>query len=192
MSKRAIPSRPGTRHDDGVATRVRARAGWALAATSTVVAVAAMVGGFGTGQLPFTIDGIYPNAVWAVLFPVVGALILARVPGHRLGWLYCFSGLACALTLAAISYAQYTLVAHPGALPAGVAVGWVSSWIWACGFSPLATFGVLLFPDGHLPSRRWWPVAALAAVGVGMLVFAAAFAPGCSTPPRASSRSSPR
>ena len=31
----------------------------------------------------------YGNIVFGLMFPVVGALILSRVPGHRLGWLYC-------------------------------------------------------------------------------------------------------
>src|SRR5258706_13665092 len=70
------------------------------------------------------------------------------------------------------------LIAHPGSLPAGIAVGWVSSWIWVCGFSPLATFGVLLFPDGHLPSRRWWAGAALATGGGALPGVANAVQPG--------------
>jgi hypothetical protein len=59
-----------------------------------------------------------------------------------------------------------------------VAAGWVSSWIWVCGFSPLVTFGVLWFPDGRLPSRRWWPVAAIAGLAVGVPTTAIAVRPG--------------
>jgi two-component system NarL family sensor kinase len=169
---------PGVGHDGCVAVRAHRRAGAVLAVLSTTIATAALIGGFAMGQLPFTIEETYPNAVFGVLFPAVGALVLARVPGHRLGWLYGLSGLASALTLAAYAYGRYALITHPGSLPAGVAVGWVSSWIWVCGFSPLATFGILLFPDGHLPSRRWWPVAALATGGVALPVFANAFRPG--------------
>jgi hypothetical protein len=41
-------------------------------------------------------------------------------------------------------------------------VAWVSDWMWTTGAIPLLTFGLLLFPDGHLPSPRWRPVAWLA------------------------------
>ena len=116
--------------------------------------------------------------MFALAFPAVGALILSRLPGHRLGWLYCLCGLACAVALAFTSYAQRGLVDRPGSLPAAVAASWVSSWIWACGFSPLVTFGVLWFADGRLPSRRWWPVAAVAGLTVGLGVILAALRPG--------------
>ena len=64
----------------------------------------------------------YANIVFGLMFPVVGALILSRVPGHRLGWLYCLSGLACAVTLASSAYAQRGLVGR-ARLPSGGAGG---------------------------------------------------------------------
>jgi signal transduction histidine kinase len=39
-------------------------------------------------------------------------------------------------------------------------------------------FGLLLYPDGNLPGRRWWPVAALGSVAIAGLVLSGAFAPG--------------
>ena len=124
------------------------------------------------------VGNVYSNIVFALAFPTVGALILSRLPGHRLGWLYCLCGLACAVTLAAYSYAQRGLVDRPGSMPGAVAVAWVSSWVWMCGFSPLLTFGVLWFPDGRLPSRRWWPVAALGVLALGLGVTSLALRPG--------------
>jgi hypothetical protein len=41
----------------------------------------------------------------------------------------------------------------------------------------VATFGLLLFPDGRLPSPRWRPAAALAAVGLAGLVVGPALTP---------------
>lgn len=120
----------------------------------------------------------YGNIVFGLLFPAVGAVILTRVPGHRLGWLYCVCGSACALSLASYTYAQRGLVELPGSLPGALAAGWVSSWIWICGFSPLITFGLLYFPDGRLPSRRWRPVAVLAGGVIVTGVVYAALRPG--------------
>ncbi|HEV8528291.1 MAG TPA: hypothetical protein VGS60_12185 [Actinomycetes bacterium] len=54
----------------------------------------------------------------------------------------------------------------------------MSSWIWICGGSPLLTFGVLWFPDGRLPSRRWWPVAAAAGLSIGLRVVSVGLRPG--------------
>ena len=44
----------------------------------------------------------------------------------------------------------------------------VSSIGWLMGIFPVILFLPLLFPDGHLPSRRWLPFAWLS---VAVLVF---------------------
>ena len=93
---------------------------------------------------------------------MAGALILSRLPGHRLGWLYCLCGLACSVTLASNrtpSAAWSTARIVPGRARRGLGVVVDLD----CGFRPLMTLGVLWFPDGRLPSRRWWPVAAVVA-----------------------------
>ena len=99
----------------------------------------------------------------SVGFAVVGALIISRHPRHRLGWLYIGSALAMATALFAFPYAWYGLVTAPGAVPGALGMAWVSAWVWTLGFSPVVTFGLLLYPDGKLPSRRWWPAAAISA-----------------------------
>ena len=60
----------------------------------------------------------------------------------------------------------------PAAQPdLAAALGVVGSWFWVPSGFALTTFGLLLFPDGRLPSRRWrW--AGMAAV-VGMVLIAA-------------------
>jgi signal transduction histidine kinase len=167
-----LSGRAGTSDDEGMRRRPPSWLGWPLATASAVLAVVFLAGNAGAGRgLPVLDTNFGPNVVAALALPWVGAVIVSRRPGHPIGWLFCAVGLACGLTLGAYYYAQYAIVDHPGSLPGAVAVAWVSAWIWVCGFIPLVTFGVLLFPDGHLPSPRWRPVgwAATAALVSGVL-----------------------
>ena len=69
-------------------------------------------------------------------------------------------------------YATYAVGTDPGALPGGVWAAWVISWAWGAVIGPMVTFLFLLFPDGHVPSRRWRPVAW--AAGVDLVIIAVA------------------
>ena len=51
-------------------------------------------------------------------------------------------------------YALHALVAVPGSLPAGRVVGWLLNALWTVPVAALA-FLLLLFPTGHVRSRRW-------------------------------------
>ena len=54
-------------------------------------------------------------------------------------------------------------IRHPGTLPAATLVGLFAEWVFVPLFTTLiATF--LLFPDGRLPSPRWWPAGLVFAV----------------------------
>jgi signal transduction histidine kinase len=152
---------------------------WSLAALGPLLLVASAVVTF-AGGLPrhFEFTNVYPNLVFGTLLPAIGVLIVSRLPRHPIGWLFTACGLASAITVAVYTYAEYGLVVHPGSLPGALAAGWVSSWVWAFGFAPLVTFGVLLFPDGHLPSRRWRYLAWLDAAAIVALATSNAFRPG--------------
>jgi signal transduction histidine kinase len=155
-----------------------ARAAWVVPATCV-----ALLGGFAllitrqplpSSANPENLSGL----PMSLAFSVVGAVIVSHQPRHRLGLLFLGVGLASALTLFLFSYAYVGLQASPGSMPGALAVGWVSSWIWALTFSPAFTLGVLLFPDGRLPGRRWRWAAALSVTGIGLNILGAAFAPG--------------
>jgi hypothetical protein len=104
------------------------------------------------------------NPVFALVgmlaFSLVGALILSRRPAHPIGWVYAVAGPLLGLSAFTTAYAQYD-AAVPGVLPAGAIVGFISGLSYFGGFFPPITIGLLLFPDGKLPSRRWRVVAAL-------------------------------
>lgn len=157
----------------------RARVLWGVAALGPVLVVATFVALHAAGApLPAgeqAIRDLYPNAVFGTLMPLLGALVLTRIPGHRVGSLFLACGLACALTLAVWPYAEVGLASGwPGALGAA----WVSEWVWGLGFMPLVTLAVLLFPSGRPPSPRWRPLVwvDLASVALGFL--AHGFHPG--------------
>lgn len=118
------------------------------------------------------------NVSLSVGFATVGALIVSRRPHNRLGLLYLGVGFASAMTVFAFAYAWYGLVHRPDSLTGAVAMGWVSAWVWVLGFSPAATFGLLLFPDGRLPSRRWRWVAVVPALGILAMGLGGAFRSG--------------
>ena len=90
--------------------------------------------------------------------PVVGFVLASRRPANRIGWLFLAAGLVLAVEAFGAQYALRALVAAPGSLPAGRAFAWFASWL---GVFPLVmlAFLFLLFPTGHLRSRRWRPAA---------------------------------
>ena len=111
-------------------------------------------------------------------FAVAGALIAARQPRNPIGWIFCGSSLALAVSAFGEEYGAYALFAEPGALPGGETMVWLAAWIFAPGLLPLVTYFFLLFPDGRLPSPRWRPMAWLAAVPTVGLAIGYAFTPG--------------
>jgi hypothetical protein len=108
--------------------------------------------------------------LFVLAFTTVGALVASRRPRNAIGWL---------LLLAGASYVLGGLSQHAvDDGRAGAFVAWIGEWIWLAGIGPVATFGLLLFPTGHLPSPHWRPVAWLAAAGLAAGVGAIAFKPG--------------
>jgi hypothetical protein len=66
-----------------------------------------------------------PNAIWAVSFPVVGALIATHRPRNPIGWLFCVVGLFQGLIIAAEAYSDYAPRIAPGTVPGGPGANWV-------------------------------------------------------------------
>jgi uncharacterized membrane protein YidH (DUF202 family) len=102
-----------------------------------------------------------------VAFATVGAVLAWQRPGNPIGWLLSGSGLAYALG----GFGQM-LIHFPRMLTLGNWLGW--TWLVGLG---LCVFVVLLFPAGHLPSRRWRPVAWAAGAALAGWVLGNAFAP---------------
>jgi hypothetical protein len=106
---------------------------------------------------------------------LVGSVITIRRPRNAIGWIFCASGLLWAVGAAADGYAAYGLGSPRVSLPGAEVMAWLGSWTWAPPLGVLLTFLFLLFPDGRLPSRRWRPVAWLAAAATAGITMAFAF-----------------
>lgn len=106
-----------------------------------------------------------------VSFALVGLLIASRRRGNAIAWIL----IAIGLIVAASSTAGEA--ATPGVSPIAA---WLSAVANDLGYVALiALLGalVLVYPDGRLPSRRWWPVGAGLVGWAGLTLLVLMFAP---------------
>jgi hypothetical protein len=75
------------------------------------------------------------------------------------------------------NYVRLSLLLDPGWLPRPDVAAALNQGSWAPGIGLAGTFLLLLYPDGHLPSPRWRPVAWLSAVTIVMVTVAADLSP---------------
>jgi hypothetical protein len=158
--------------------RVRGRTG-SLIAWATLVAYWGLAGaGFLLRALNDPAlniaDELTARIGWGA-FPTVGAVIVARQPHNRVGWLCCAVGFLLGPAFIGQDYAWYALLHEPG-LPGGWAMAWLGQWPWSIAVG-LLWFLLLLFPNGRLVSPRWRPVAWALAGDIAALWVWAAFAP---------------
>ena len=104
-------------------------------------------------------------------FATVGALVASERPRNPIGWILLAGG--ASYTIGGLTITQ---TESEGGAP--VLVHWVSTWVWMAGIGPISTFGLLLFPDGHLPSPRWRAFAWYAATTIVLTGAVIAFKPG--------------
>jgi signal transduction histidine kinase len=143
------------------------RLAWSLALVAVVLAAGGLVFSLKSGASLLSSDGAF--ALTVVVFGALGAILASRRPSNPIGWIYLATAFTFALSGLGDQAATYGLVTNPGVVP-GAAIGaWLSVWVWAPGAGSLMVFSLLLFPDGHLPSRRWRPVAWLGALGIVLI-----------------------
>ena len=156
---------------------------WGMWTLSVVLGVVAVLFYFLSSSIP--LEGrdrpplaFLPVVLLAILsFATVGALVASRRPKNLIGWILCVMGLATGASFFAQGYADYALIVRAGSLPGGEIAVWSLSWSGNI-LTVAPTFLLLLFPDGRLPTRRWRPVAWVAAGATVVNVVGAAFRPG--------------
>src|SRR5215203_5514267 len=168
--------------------RTAARLAWSLCAVCVVLIGLALlldfltdasgVAGEERGLLPGDADPtlVVITGVLSLGYPMVGALIASRLPTNPIGWIFCGVGLLYAGQRFTIAYADYALYENL-AFSGGVYVAWFSGLLAFKGTVLAGVFLMLLFPDGHLLSRRWRIVAWMAVLGAVLRVIYDAFSP---------------
>src|SRR5215207_750095 len=133
-------------------------------------------------QMRINHRSLYPmyavlTGMLSMVYPTIGALIVSRLPTNPIGWIFCGVGLLYQIQHFTLAYSNYAL-AEKYALPWREYVGWFSTWIGFAGLILAGIFLMLLFPDGHLLSRRWRIVMWAAVLGATLAALADAFYPG--------------
>jgi hypothetical protein len=150
------------------------RAAWSLWALTVIGLAIAMA--LPSAEADEEVWSLVATLIFALSFATVGALVASRRPDTPLGWIMCGAGFAYALGGVSVTYVESTLARGDDDVLITLA-DWVSGWVWMLGIGPAATFLLLLFPTGRLPSRRWRPVAWTAAGALALMVVGIALTP---------------
>jgi len=149
-----------------------ARFAWGLWTLDFLVVVTLVPLGAGSSM-----GGDVAGSVFILVFSTTGALVASRIPGNPIGWLLCLSALTFAVGGVCEEISEQA-VQNGWDNPAVTTAAWVGTFVWMLGVGPVATFLLLLFPDGQLPSPRWRPVAWVAGASLAVTFGSLALAPG--------------
>jgi hypothetical protein len=148
-----------------------ARWPWILVVVFAAQAISGMVLVFANGE---RLLGQVSYLVAFGMFAVVGALIVSRDRQNFIGLMLLWSAV---ITGSAFVSGELTTWLAAGGYEGwfAVFVGYLNNFGWLLGILPVVFFLPLLFPDGHLPSRRWrayvWLVVAFLALLAISFVF---------------------
>jgi hypothetical protein len=138
------------------------RLAWALCVLSVALVLAgvALAAVNGKGPADLVADHHAIGILTTLVVAPIGALIVVGDRRHLLAWLFLVEGLSLGVFNFTQQYAPLALGLTPRqlSLPGGELASWLTSWSNLPGLVIGVVFLVLLFPDGRLPSRRWWPV----------------------------------
>jgi hypothetical protein len=122
--------------------------------------------------------GHHLTAAPFLAFATVGALILTRRPGNRIGWLCWAIGFTFILSFLGSKEVWAALAAGQGRSSAWALLPLLANIAWLGALLGLLPFLILLFPTGRLLSRRWRPVAWAMGLAVGLYLTARLLTPG--------------
>jgi hypothetical protein len=154
------------------------RLAWALAVLAGLTFVTGLGLSIAGGRLHTATASTGLGAGIVIGSAAVGGLIASRHPRNAIGWLFC--GIAVAGSLMSLSREVAETWLDGSGVPAalGETAAWYGDASWIPAILPAATFLLLLFPDGRLPSRRWLAVAWCAGLGIALLFAGDSLHPG--------------
>jgi signal transduction histidine kinase len=109
-------------------------------------------------------------------FPIIGYLLASRQPENTVGWVMLGMGVFMGIPNAA--YATYAIHGGPGGRDLGVLLEALDQPMWIPVVAIPATFLLLLFPNGHLPSPRWKWFARILGGGLVLIFLVILVGPG--------------
>ena len=150
---------------------MRARIAWAILGLTTLAGILDTV--FTGAHRSLLSEATWADHGWplaplaGVGCALMGALIISRYPGQRLGWLLSAASLL-SVTLAADAYSMWVLDGDgPGSSYGAHLAAWASPLLGWPAFTALIMV-FLIAPDGHLPSPRWRWAVWVTGAGVGL------------------------
>ena len=149
----------------------------ARAASAIVLTVVGMGLMFRNGET--LIDGFNLVLVggWRCLRARPGGCCACDVPNNRLGAVFLLTAVLWSAVFVLNDVREVRADHGPGRVPGGPADACGSPpWVWIPARRSSLFAMPMLFPDGHLPSSRWRPVAAVVVVGVVMSMLGHALA----------------
>ena len=153
--------------------RLRLLARVILGLTILLVAVGAWISFLDSGS-----PGLDAFLVTFFLFPAAGYVVASRRPENSVGWVMLGVGVALALSGFMTSYASYAIHGGVGGPRLGEIVEVLDQPMWIPIVAIPVTFLLLLFPEGHLPSRRWRRFAWVVGASMTFAFVAMLLAPG--------------
>jgi hypothetical protein len=151
-------------------TRVR-RIAWGIALLNTVMVLAGIIAILAPTTILAAPDDFWanswtrvPNYVGAAIYTLLAMLIIYRRPRHTIGWLFIGVGVFSALN-GLPNGLRFLQASSDSDLNVGLIV-WAGHLVWIPAFLIPITLVLQLFPNGHLPSRRWWPISTATIIGL--------------------------
>jgi hypothetical protein len=154
----------------------------AVVATVAIVGISLVVwGGRGFPELPMSFVrgplGVIELALLALVYTLVGAFMVGRVPRFLVGGSLVLIGIGVALHLPANLLVDQARAAFQPVAPPLLLFVWALSSLVVPMASALIALLVMVLPDGRLPSRRWRLVVVSTVTGLILLALGSALTP---------------
>jgi hypothetical protein len=155
------------------------RLGWLLFVLSLVLAMGSVLFGLvvPAARTGLTLAQASPAGLLPVGLTLLGVLIVSRQPYNPIGWMFVGIGVSVSTTFVASTYFAESQ-AHRAGLPGAAIAAWYENLLDGPVIFGGFTFLFLLFPNGHLPSPRWKPLAWVSGAATVGIFAVSAFRPG--------------